>query len=29
MAVIIAFTGLNLLGAGWVGDSSLLFDVVC
>lgn len=29
LAVIVAFTGLNLLGAGWVGDSSLLFGVVC
>jgi amino acid transporter len=29
LAVVVAFTALNLLGAGWVGDSSLLFAIVC
>ncbi|WP_405014012.1 APC family permease [Kitasatospora sp. NBC_01539] len=29
LAVIVVFTLLNLLGAGWVGESSVVFAVVC
>ncbi|MEV7283273.1 APC family permease [Streptomyces sp. NPDC093252] len=29
LAVIVAFTGLNLLGAGRVGESSVLFGILC
>ncbi|MET8829904.1 APC family permease [Streptomyces sp. NPDC004610] len=29
VAVIVVFTGLNLLGAGWVGESSVLFGILC
>ena len=29
VAVIVVFTAVNLLGAGWVGESSILFAVLC
>ncbi|GAA1961325.1 APC family permease [Kitasatospora viridis] len=29
LAVIVVFTLLNLLGAGWVGESSVLFAIIC
>ena len=29
VAVILVFTLVNLLGAGWVGDSSVVFAVIC
>ncbi|MCC9309568.1 APC family permease [Kitasatospora sp. RB6PN24] len=29
LAVIVVFTLLNLLGAGWVGDSSVAFALIC
>ncbi|GJF30585.1 ethanolamine permease [Kitasatospora sp. NE20-6] len=29
LAVIVVFTLLNLLGAGWVGESSVVFAVIC
>ncbi|MGW4384731.1 APC family permease [Kitasatospora sp. NPDC004531] len=28
-AVIVVFTLLNLMGAGWVGDSSVVFAIIC
>jgi len=29
LAVIVAFTLVNLLGAGWVGESSVVFALIC
>ncbi|MFE9427563.1 APC family permease [Kitasatospora sp. NPDC006697] len=29
LAVIVVFTALNLLGAGWVGESSVAFAIIC
>ena len=29
VAVIVVFTLLNLMGAGWVGDSSVVFAIIC
>ena len=29
LAVIVVFTLVNLLGAGWVGDSSVVFALIC